>query len=215
MGHYWDHYARETSFCHRWPPLLKLFSAAVVVVVSVTVPLRCWPVLVGAVLLVGVGHGLAKIPWNYSIRRLAVFGGLLSTLALSVPGAQAFQAGWDIAATILVRGLLAFYTALWLVNVMPFDQLLATLKRLNVSAVLVAVLSFMYRYSFVLWDELDKMLTARRARTFRKPSVRQAWRSSAYLIGMLVIRAMGRAERVHGAMCARGWNGRVRTLDES
>ena len=27
------------------------------------------------------------------------------------------------------------------------------------------------------------------------------------------IRAMERAERVHGAMCARGWDGRVRTLD--
>jgi cobalt/nickel transport system permease protein len=116
-------------------------------------------------------------------------------------------------AAILFRSTVAFLAVLWLVNVMPFDQLLVTLRRLWVPAILVAMLAFMYRYAFVLWDELDKMRTARRARTLGRAGIGFRWKTSAQLIGMLLIRAMDRAERVHGAMRARGWDGRVRTLD--
>jgi cobalt/nickel transport system permease protein len=138
---------------------------------------------------------------------------MLFLLSLSIPMSQAFARGWDIMVSVFFRGTLAFCAALWLVNVMPFDQLLATLRALKVSDVLTAILAFMYRYSFVLWDELGKLRTARRARTLGRPGLVARWRSSAFLIGMLLIRAMGRAERVHGAMLARGWDGRVRTLD--
>ena len=97
---------------------------------------------------------------------------------------------------------------------MPFDQLLVTLRRLWVPAIIVAMLSFMYRYIFVLWDELDKMRVARRARSFGGVSLWHRWTSAAQLLGMLLIRAMERAERVHGAMCARGWDGHMRTIDD-
>ncbi len=72
----------------------------------------------------------------------------------------------------------------------------------------------MYRFVFVLWDELDTMRTARSARTFAKRGALFRWRNSAQMIGMLLIRALGRSERVYGAMCARGWDGTLRTLDE-
>jgi cobalt/nickel transport system permease protein len=116
---------------------------------------------------------------------------------------------------IVFRSLLAFLALIWLVNVMPFDQLLFTLRRLWVPEILIAMLAFMYRYVFVLWDELDRMRVARRARTFGDGALWLRWKASAQLIGMLLIRAMERAERVHGAMCARGWDGRVRFFDQS
>ena len=34
------------------------------------------------------------------------------------------------------------------------------------------------------------------------------------LIGLLFLRAFERAERVHGAMVARGWQGTLRSLDD-
>ena len=34
------------------------------------------------------------------------------------------------------------------------------------------------------------------------------------MIGMLLIRSLNRAERIHGAMCSRGWDGEVRWLDD-
>ena len=42
------------------------------------------------------------------------------------------------------------------------------MRRLGVPAVLVATLQFMYRYLHVLAEELDRMVKARRSRTFRR-----------------------------------------------
>ncbi|MBI5758731.1 MAG: cobalt ECF transporter T component CbiQ [Planctomycetales bacterium] len=112
-----------------------------------------------------------------------------------------------IAGAIIVRSLISFLAALWLVHVTPFDELLATLRRCHVPALLVSLMSFLYRYSFVLLDELDKMRTARQARSFGAADWRSRWKTNAQLMGQLLIRAMNRGERVHGAMCARGWSG--------
>ncbi|NOX55342.1 MAG: cobalt ECF transporter T component CbiQ [Planctomycetes bacterium] len=214
MGEYWDRYGRRTTVCHRWSPRLKLVATLLLIAVAVTVPVEYWPVQGVLACLVFTAHSLARIPVAYLLRRLAIFLPMLFLLSISVPASQAFRSGWEIMAAVMIRGTLAFCAALWLVNVMPFDQLLVTLRRLRVSDVFIAILAFMYRYFFVLWDELEKMVTARRARTLGRVGLATRWKSSASLIAMLLIRAMGRAERVHGAMCARGWDGRVRTLEE-
>ncbi len=96
---------------------------------------------------------------------------------------------------------------------MPFDQLLVTLRRLRVPAVIVAILGFMNRYVFVVWDELDRLRTARQMRSFGHSGLIARWESLAQLLGMLLIRSFNRAERIHGAMEARGWDGEVRWLD--
>jgi cobalt/nickel transport system permease protein len=83
-----------------------------------------------------------------------------------------------------------------------------------VPTILLAILAFMYRFLFVLWSELDTMRAARRARSFDRAGVVFRWRNAAQMIGMLLIRSLSRSERVYGAMCARGWDGTVRTLDE-
>ena len=213
MTGYWDRYGRMPSMCHRLPPRAKLSVALIVVVVSVSIPIQYWPAHGVLGCLIFAGHSLARIPLKYVAWRLSVFLPMLFLLSISIPMSQGFEHGWDIMMAVFLRGTLAFCAALWLINVMPFDQLLVTLRSMKVSDVLVAILSFMYRYFFVLGDELEKLKTARRARTLGHPHVVLRWQSSAFLIGMLLIRAMARAERVHGAMLARGWDGRVRTLD--
>jgi cobalt/nickel transport system permease protein len=214
MSNYLDRYGRNRSLCHRLPPRLKLLLTLGVVLAGVSIPVRFWPAYGVLMSLVFIGHSVAHIPLSYLARRLAIFMPMVCMLSLSVPISQGFAAGWEIMAGILFRTTLSFVAMLWLVNVMPFDQLLVTLRQLWFPDIIVAMLSFMYRYIFVLWDELDKMRVARRARSFGGVSLWHRWTSAAQLIGMLLIRAMERAERVHGAMCARGWDGVVRTLDD-
>ena len=214
MSNYLDRYGRNRSLCHRLPPRLKLLLTLGVVLAGVSIPVKFWPAYGVLMSLVFIGHSVAHIPLSYLVRRLAIFMPMVCMLSLSVPISQGFAAGWEIMAGILFRTTLSFVAMLWLVNVMPFDQLLVTLRQLWVPDIIVAMLSFMYRYIFVLWDELDKMRVARRARSFGGVSLWHRWTSAAQLIGMLLIRAMERAERVHGAMCARGWDGVVRTLDD-
>jgi cobalt/nickel transport system permease protein len=213
MSDYLDRYGRARSVCHRLSSRAKLLLTLGVVVASLSVPVEYWPAEGVLATLVFAGHTLARIPVGYLARRLLVFVPMVAIFAISVPLSQGFSSGWEIGVSILFRSTLSFLSLLWLVNVMPFDQLLLTLRRLRVPAVFVATLAFMYRYIFVLWDELEKMRMARRARTFGAGGFWLRWKTSAQLIGMLLIRAMERAERVHGAMCARGWDGEVRTLD--
>ena len=209
-----DRYGRRRSVCHRLPPTMKILLALGIVAVGVSLPVELWPAQGALASLVFLGHSLAHIPLAYLMRRLVLFLPVMFLLAISVPAAEGFGRGWEIMAAIMIRSTLAFITALWLVNVMPFDQLLVTLRRLWVPATFVAMLAFMYRYFYVLWDELDKMRVARRARSFGEGRLWFRWKTSAQMIGMLLLRALDRAERVHGAMCARGWDGRVRSLDD-
>lgn len=212
---YLDRYGRSKSICHRLPARGKLLLTLAVVLTGVWLSPELWPIQGVLACLVFAGHTLAGIPMSYLFRRLAFFLPVVLLLSISLPATQGFAAGWEIMAGIVFRSTLAFISVLWLVNVMPFDQLLLTLKGLWVPEVLIAMLAFMYRYIFVLWDELEKMRTARRARSFGAGRLWFRWTTSAHLIGMLLIRAMERAERVHGAMCARGWDGHIRSLDES
>lgn len=198
---------------HRLPPVVKLAITFILVGVGLCLSPERWPAFGVLASIVLIGHSLARVPLAYLGRRLALFLPMALLFAISIPVSQGFRAGWDLMFAILLRSVLAFLALLWLVNVLPFEQLLATLRRLRVPDVFIAMLSFMYRYSFVLWSELDKMRTARRARAFGRAGVGGHWSTSAQMIGMLLIRAMERAERVYGAMCARGWDGRVRTLD--
>lgn len=213
MSDYLDRFGRSQSMCHRWPPLAKLFAAVAMVLAATCVPITHGPLVGIVACVIFFAHTLARIPLAYVARRLLFFGPPLLLMAISLPLSQSGQKGWLMFVTIVVRGTLSFSTALWLVNVMPFDQLLTTLRRLRIPDVLLAILSLMYRFVFVLWDELDRMRTARSARLFCKPTLWSNWRSAAHLVGRLLIRALDRADRIHGAMLARGWDGRSRWIE--
>lgn len=196
------------------PPLLKLGLAISVIVAGVAIPVRYWPAYGVLGCLVFAGHSIAGIPLAYLIKRLLIFLPFVGSMAISLPLSQGLDRGWDLMLQIMFRGCLAFLVSLWLVNVMPFEQLLITLRRLKVPAVVVAILAFMYRYVFVVWDELDKMRTARKVRNFSGGSLWFRWKTLSQMIGMLLIRSLNRAERIHGAMLSRGWDGEVRWLDD-
>ncbi len=214
MSDFWDRYGRSVSVCHRLPPVLKLVLAVSVIVAGAAIPVRYWPAYGVLGCLVFVGHSIAGVPFGYIVKRLLLFLPFIGSMAISLPLSQGLDRGWDLMLTILFRGTLAFLVSLWLVNVMPFEQLLVTLRRLKVPAIVVAILAFMYRYVFVVWDELDSLRLARKTRSFGRGSLWFRWKTLAQMLGMLLIRSLNRAERIHGAMQARGWNGEVHWLEE-
>ena len=214
MSDYLDRYGRSRSVCHRLPPRLKLFLSLAAIVVGMVIPPAHWPAHGTLLCVLFAATSLARIPFRYVARRVGGFLLVALLFGIGVPLSQGFRGGWEIMAGIVLRGTESFLAGLWLVNVIPFDQLLTTLRRTGVPAILLAILAFMYRFVFVLWDELDTMRTARRARTFDRAGAIFRWRVGAHMIGMLLIRALERSERVYGAMCARGWDGKLRTLDE-
>ena len=69
--------------------------------------------------------------------------------------------------------------------------------------VLLLPLALMERYRGVLGREWQRLWGARRARTFVSRGGR--WRAPAECLGALLARSLARAERIAGAMMARGW----------
>ena len=78
--------------------------------------------------------------------------------------------------------------------------------------VMVMLLSFMYRYIFLLTDEVMRMKQARDSRNFGGKRLWQI-RTIGNMIGTLFIRSYERGERVYVAMLARGFDGQTRTLN--
>lgn len=196
-----DKWSRLASPVHRAPAAAKAALALAVVLIGVTVPLRHSWVFATAGLLLAVVAVASRIPLPFLLKRLL----LVEFYVAGVVLLAAFQPGGPaVALGILVRSTLCLAAMILLTNTTPFSDLLHLLRRLHVPGLLVTVLALMYRYLFVLVDEVERMQRARRSRTFTAGRAR-AWTAAATLIGQLFVRSTERAERIYSAMCARGW----------
>jgi cobalt/nickel transport system permease protein len=194
---------------------IKLIVAVGFVAAVVAAPAGWWRFhgAMGLVLAFLIGLSGAEI--GPFLRRwtgfLAVVGLLAVMVAPSLPARRELGTGGVVLA-ILVKNSLAFLMMMLLATISTWLELLQGMRRLGVPRVLVANLQFMERYFQVLQEELGRMRVARRARLFRRGGL--SWGLLAGLVGMLLLRSLERAERVQGAMLARGWSGTVVGLDD-
>ncbi len=197
MNYSLDPHSRIDSPVHRLPAAVKLAAALAILVATVSTPRAFVPA--ACVLLLAAA--LSRIPPLFLLKRLV----FLEPLALGVAILAIFQPdGGRIFARIVVRATLCLLTVILLSNTTPFAELLRVFRRVRVPALLITTLALMYRYLFVLIEESERMRRARACRTFSRGR-RGAWKSLAAVVGRLFVRSTERAERIHAAMCARGW----------
>ena len=159
----------------------------------------------------------AKIPTGAILKRVA----LLSPFVLIMASANPFfdreplvtvlglavSAGFVSAAVIVVKSVLSIAAVLTLVHCVPFYRLCTALRDLRVPETFVTQLVLLYRYSFLLADEAMALQKARNLRSFGRRG--KGITTTAKLIGSLLIRTVERAGRIHKAMLARGFQGRM------
>lgn len=199
----------------RLDPRVKLIATVGFVVAVVLLPLGAWRPLGIAAMTLAFFVGISGIAPGLLIRRgLAVLPVVILLAAMIAPShPMAPTLGpWAVASAILAKNCVTILSVLLLAHVTPFRDLMGALTRLRVPAVLVATLLLMYRYLFVLAEQLGRMARARRSRSFRR-SRWADWPLGASLIAGLLLRSFERGERVHAAMLARGWDGTFRSLD--
>ncbi len=217
-------FAMGRSPVHRLDPRLRVVAAAVFSCFAAVC--QRFDALALALILAAALAVLAKLHPGQVIRRLAVVNGLIlflwAVLPLTTNGTPALTVG---PATVTVEGLLlsaritlksnAILLALIaLVATQPIGTLGHALNRLKVPAKLVYLMLITYRYIFVLEQEYLRLVRAARVRCFAPGTRIHTYRTYAYLIGMLFVRAAARAERVHQAMVCRGFSGRFYSLSE-
>ena len=149
--------------------IVKLIASMTIVLLACSLSWEAWPAA-GALLAVTLAAlACARVRLAVLCRCLALFLPIMSLIALSIPLSQGFTTSWlQISATVLLRGVISFLSGLWLIHVLPFDNLLLTMRALRVPAIVVACLAMMHRYLFVLWEEIERLRTARRARSFQR-----------------------------------------------
>jgi cobalt/nickel transport system permease protein len=91
-----------------------------------------------------------------------------------------------------------------LVMTTPFSAVVAAMRALRIPVALVWVVAVTYRYLFLFFDELQRLLLARNGRTTGRSSLRGGWRDAKRLAGTFLLRTLDRGERVGRGMRARG-----------
>jgi cobalt/nickel transport system permease protein len=115
--------------------------------------------------------------------------------------------------SIMAKSWLSVQFALLLAYSTAFADLVDALRSLRVPAIIVSIISFMYRYLAVLTDEAARMTRARRSRSAEAAQGRSGgslrWRATVTgsMVGSLFIRSYERSERIYAAMLARGFTG--------
>lgn len=114
----------------------------------------------------------------------------------------------------LFKSWLSVLTVVLLYSTTPFPKFVKGLESLRTPKVITMLFSFLYRFIWILMDEIKTMIRARDARAFGGGRM---WhmRIVGQMVGSLFIRSYERAERVYAAMSARGYSGSIKTLDPS
>ncbi len=121
--------------------------------------------------------------------------------------------------SILIKSWLSLQMAIILVTVTAFPAILWALRTLRIPPPLIAIVSLMYRYLFVLFDEAMRLLRARAARSATQEGLRSGgslvWRGqvAGRMAGSLMLRSFERSERIYNAMLARGYQGQLLGLE--
>ena len=146
----------------------------------------------------------SKLPVKFIIKRSLVIVPFVVMVSIFLPFMK--DDGTVIFRNILIKSYLSIVCLIVLTSTTKFADIMRAMESLKMPHIFTLILSFMYRYIFVIQDEFLKMKMAKESRTVRG-SRWSSVRALANIVGVLFIRSYERGEAVYMAMCARGYDG--------
>ena len=230
-----DHYQTIESRIHHLDPRIKVVGTVLIILSNALLPDAAWLAFLFSWLLIILISQVARLRIGFLLTRSLIalpFALAAVTAIFSIPGEPVFtlgigsttltatQPGLNRFASIMLRSWVSIQAAIVLTATTPFPDLVHAMRHLRVPDVLVATISFMYRYLFVLSDETLRLLRAREARSARHPGSSHSggsvfWRArvAGNMAGQLFLRSYERSERIYNAMLARGYAGTLLTIN--
>ena len=229
-----DRFAHLGSPLHRWDPRWKLAALFLLMISmglervssrehpswSLDLPPACASLLVSLGIL-----ALSRIPFSFVAAKLKGSMGILVLVLVIFPlaypgndlrlGFMNLSAdGLLVAVLIILRALAIILLVFPVLGTSRFDVTMKALRSLRLPSPLVHIVLFTYRYLFVYADQMRRMQTAWRARGFRARTDLRTLRTLGNGVGVLLVAAIERTERIQSAMKARGFVGSFRTFEE-
>jgi len=223
-----DRYSDRNSFMHRLDPRTKFVTTLLFILVVALTPPNSWPAFALYFAIIATLLLASTVPIGYVLKRSLVIIPFVVMIAIFVPFFKEGEVAgsyniwlWQVSVTysglqvltnIIIKAWLSILSLIWLSSTTKLPHLLHGLEQLRMPRVMVMILSFMYRYLFILVDETMRMKQARDSRNFGGGRLWQI-RTIGNMVGTLFIRSYERGERVYAAMAARGFDGQTRTLN--
>ena len=219
-----DQYSDRDSLIHRLDPRTKLITSLGLVTVVVLTPPDRWFAYAVYFLVLAALVIISKVPVGYVIKRSLLIMPFVLMIAIFIPffkegevagsyniwmwQLSVSHSGLEVLRNIIIKAWLSIVSLTILSATTRMPDLLKGLERLKVPKIIVMILSFMYRYIFLVVDEAMRMKQARDARGYGGRWLGQA-RIIGQMIGTLFLRSYERPERVYLAMTARGFTGEI------
>ncbi len=217
-----DMFARMDTPVHRLDARVKLTTALAFVFLVVLTPdarylsFAVYITIMGAVILT------ARIPALFVLKRSLMLLPFAVAASIFVPFTTPGESMADLSAgplklvltvegghrfaSICLRAFTAFLAVITLVAATRFGSLMRAAAALGCPRQLVTVLSFMYRYLFILVDEAAHMLLARDLRAHGNRGFALV-RASGGIVGALMVRSFEHSQQLYNAMLLRGYSG--------
>ena len=209
---------------HRLDPRAKTLGLVGVTVVGVSATVSAWPAWVGCAIVLAAVALVARIPPMDIWRRSRAVLPLVILVAAFIPffrgGDEAFalgplsvsREGLEVLGEVSAKATIGTVSAVLLAATTTVPAIIRGLETMRVPRLLVLIASFMYRYLFVIADELRRMRSALASRAYR-PRHLLAVGPLGRMATALFLRSYSRGERVYLAMMARGYSGQMPRLD--
>lgn len=219
---YIDKLSLQDSFLHRLDPRVKILVTLLFIIMVISVPRYEIFTLIPFMLIPAIFLLIADIPLRYVCRHVLYVSPFILSLAIFAPVFDrqpvgewmgwTITGGWITCGNILFKFVLTVVMTLILVSTTRFNMLLKGLESLRIPQIMIIQLSFLYRYLFVLIEEVQRLKIARECRNFSDAHWKRRLQAVTGMIALLFIRTLERAEAVYLAMVSRGFDGHIRTL---
>ncbi|UYP44665.1 hypothetical protein NEF87_000950 [Candidatus Lokiarchaeum ossiferum] len=178
--------------------ILLLFSAAIAVQINIKRYLKMllglgviYPIIVGIPLIFITKE---SIIWSFQIHSLTI-----SVSELGLIGARDF----------FFRIMCNVSVILFLVLSTPFIHIIHVFHQLHFPKIITTIMVLTYRYFFLFFENLIKILRADDCRRFSKLPFKKRFNHIGTIFSMLLLRSMQRGTKIHRAMMARGYSGEI------
>lgn len=219
-----DRFAGYSSPVHSLDPRVKLAVVLVFILVTVLTPDGYFASYGLYFAAVGTVLCISRVPVRYLMKRSLLIIPFVLAISLFVPFITPGPVLWELALGPLrfhitstglirffslgLRAFVSFMAVIVLVSTTRFGDLMWAAGRLGMPSRLVIIVSFMYRYLFILIDEASHMMLARDLRSGGK-KYGALLLASGGIVGALMVRSLDHAEKLYQSMLLRGYSGRT------
>ena len=198
-----DTYADLNTPLHKLNAKTKIILLFAILLLIIFSPIRHFTLFLFYGLAVAALIYLSRVPLRFIFKRVAEIAPFIIIISIST---LFKKQGYILFLNCTVKAILAIVLILIASSTTRFSHLLETLRQFKVPNIFIHLLSFMYRYSFLLEDEFLRISRAYQSRNINNKDNFSKVKILSNILGTIFIRTYERAERVYLAMCSRGYD---------